>query len=264
MLLFRITEYVRYLLTAHHRKGHGIHSPFVYDVVSRVIRNKTDETVVRLIEDRRKMLLKDKRLVRVSDLGSGSVSRKNKNELRKVSDIARYSSLPPKYGSLLANLSVEFGSPGIIELGTSLGISTMYMAGAAPGCEIVTIEGSPEIAGLACQNFSDLKMNGIKMLSGSFRDKLGEAFSVVPEPGLVFIDGDHRRDSLLEYFGTIAERSPDRTVVVIDDIYLSQEMKEAWKAITMHKRVSVSLDLYRMGIVFFRKGLNKNNFIVLH
>jgi len=264
MFFFSIKEYLRYQFRSGYRKGHGIHSPFIYDVVSRVFRNKTDEDVVSKIEGIRKELLRDKRMISVKDLGSGSVIGSQRERIRRVCDIARYSSVPGKYGILLSNLAGEFGGPCIIELGTSLGISSLYIALSCPDCKVHTIEGCKETSKIAEENIRKADVNNIVLHCGSFDDCLPEVLDSNNSPGLVFIDGNHRKEPLLKYFDLIIQNSSSRTVVVIDDIYLSPEMKDAWHIIMNHSKVSVSIDVYRMGIVFFREGISRSHFIVRH
>ena len=253
-------EFLKYLVKSGHSKGHGIHSPFVYDLVSRVFRNKIDRNIVNSVEQIRKKLISDSRIIRVNDLGSGSGSGQ-KNE-RKVSDIARRSPVTLKYGILLANLAAEFGKPAIIELGTSFGISTMYLAAPDKETKVYTLEGSSEIAGIARQNCIEAGLGNIEILEGSFEELLpGLALRSI-KPGLVFIDGDHRKKPVLNYFEKIAEMSDSNTVIIIDDINYSREMRETWEEIKLNDRVSVTIDLFRMGICFFRKGINHNNYII--
>ena len=108
MIFFRIVKYLKYILLSHHRRGHGIHSPFVFDLVSRVFRNKIDPDIVFTVEQARKKLIADKRTILIKDLGSRSELLKT--NLKKVSDIARRSPVPLKYGVLLSNLAAEFGT----------------------------------------------------------------------------------------------------------------------------------------------------------
>jgi predicted O-methyltransferase YrrM len=260
MIFFGATKYLKYILLSHHRKGHGIHSPFVFDLVSRVFRNKIDPDIVFNIEKIRKRLISDRRSITVRDLGSRS--EKLKNNLRKVSEIARNSPVPLKYGLLLSNLASEFGKPMIIELGTSFGISTMYMAAANPDACIYTVEGCPETSEIAHKNFNDAGLKNIKIFTGSFDDILPDIKKSADKPGLVFIDGDHRKEPVLSYFNQVMEISDNKTVIIIDDIYYSQEMEEAWKEIKQSERVSVTIDIFRMGIVFFREGINHNDYII--
>jgi predicted O-methyltransferase YrrM len=261
MIFFRAAAYLRYLILSSHRKGHGIHSPFVFDLVSRIFRNKLDHDIVLYIEKVRKKMISDQRIIEINDLGSGSV-RNRKDKTRRVSEIARYSSVSKKHCILLSNMAREFGEPCIIELGTSLGISSMYMALNCPDTILHTIEGCSERAKIAAENFEQARIKNIILYNRSFDEVLPEILDLCPKPGLVFIDGNHRRESLLRYFSMIAERSDNRTVVMVDDIYLSPEMELAWNEIKVHSKVSVTIDVHSMGIVFFRKGINSNHFVV--
>jgi len=260
MIFFRASKYLKYILISRHKTGHGIHSPFVFDLVSRVFRNKIDHDIVSNIEKVRKRLISDRRSIIVKDLGAGS--EKLKTQLRKVSDITRYSPVTKKYGVLLSNLAAEFGKPFIIEFGTSFGISTMYMASACPDAMIFTMEGCPATAEMAYQSFEETGLNNIKVFIGSFDEILPEIANSAVKPGLVFIDGNHRKEPVLNYFNRIAEISDNKTVIIIDDIYYSKEMEEAWNEIKRYEKVSVTVDIFRMGIVFFRAGIKHNSYII--
>jgi len=254
-----VFKYLIYKLLSGHPKGHGIHSPFVFDLVSRVFRNKTDSAIVLNIEKVRRLLLNDKRTIYVDDRGSGSKILKSK--YRKVSEIARFSPVPPKYGMLLSNMADAFGSPGIIELGTSFGISTMYLAAGNRYCTVNTVEGSSSISEIASENFRQAGFENVNLITGSFDEVLPELLNG-NAPGLVFIDGDHRREPLIKYFTKIAEKAGPATTVIVDDIHYSSEMEEAWKEIKNFEKVSVTIDIFRMGIVFFREGISHNDYTI--
>jgi predicted O-methyltransferase YrrM len=260
LFFFRVSRYLKYIMSAQNRKGHGIHSPFVFDLVSRVFRNKTDPAVVYYIEKVRKRLLRDTRIIDVNDLGSGSET--GKNTPRKVSDIVRHSAVPEKYGKLLANMAAEYGGSLIVEFGTSLGISTMYMASRAGDSVIYSMEGCPATAEIAVSNFNEAGLNNIRLHTGSFRENIPGIIGIQKRPGLIFIDGDHRKEPLIEYFEKMADISDNNTVIIIDDINYSKEMEEAWIEIRKHERVSVTIDICRMGIVFFRKGIGRTNYLI--
>ncbi len=259
MVFRRWLKYIKYNLFSRHRRGHGIHSPFVFDLVSRVFRNKIDPDVVLMIERLRKKLICDKRTIKVLDLGSGSVI---KSDLRKISDIVKYSSVPPQYGILLANLASEFGKQGIIEFGTCLGISTMYLAAGCRDSVIYTMEGCPEISSVAAANFSAAGFDNIKLMTGPFDELLPEIKRKATGPGIVFIDGNHRKEPVLKYFSEMADISDKNTVIVLDDIHISDEMEEAWEEIKGDGNVSFTIDLYRMGLVFFRKGMSHIDYVI--
>lgn len=260
MFFFRVQKYLRYKLFARHKRGYGVHSPFLYELIREVVRNKTLSPVVFTIERIRKKCIGDKRTIVINDLGAGSSV--TKSNVRKVSSIARYSSLPKKYGLLLTNLASAFGKKRIIELGTCMGISTMYLAKGGGDAIVHTIEGSESIAQIAATNFADAGITNIKQHVGSFDDLLPEICQVVGTPGLVFVDGNHRKEPVLKYFNILADASDSETVIIFDDIYYSPGMAEAWEKIKADKRVSLSIDLYRMGIVFFKDGLSRGSCVL--
>lgn len=260
MFFFRTFKYLSYFLTARHKKGHGIHSPFVFDLVSRLFRNKTDHDTVLLIEKIRKKNKSDKRTIQVLDLGAGSLIMKR--SLRKVSEIAGISAVPEKYGVLLSRLAAEFGNPDIVEFGTSLGFSTMYMAKGSPGSVIYTMEGCPATAEIAKENFREAGVGNIRLLTGSFEDLIPELLKEAVNPGLVFIDGNHRKEPVMDYFRQMAQLADKGTVIVIDDIHHSKEMEEAWAGIKQHEKVTFTVDIFRMGLVFFREGMNHFNYVI--
>jgi predicted O-methyltransferase YrrM len=241
-------------------RGHGIHSPFVFNIVLKVFRNKTQPDVVLRIESIRKRLIADKGTIMMTDFGTGAEIRKG--NIKRVSEIARYSSVPEKYGKLLAGLANEFGNKAMIELGTSFGISTMYLASGNRSAVVYTLEGSDEVSEIAKKNFSEAGLTNIQILTGPFEKTLPELEKERINPGLVFIDGNHRKKPTIEYFNRMADLSDEKCVIVIDDIYHSPEMGDAWKEIKKDKRISVTIDIFRMGLVFFRRGITRNDYII--
>jgi predicted O-methyltransferase YrrM len=136
------------------------------------------------------------------------------------------------------------------------------MAASCKESTVITIEGSSEIAGIARENFINAGLKNITVLEGSFEDILSDLDLKNLKPGLVFIDGDHRKEPVINYFNKMAEVSDSKTVIIIDDINYSREMAEAWNEIKLNRKVSVTIDIFRMGICFFREGINHNNYII--
>lgn len=257
---YHTLKFLEYQLIARSRKGFGIHSPFIFDLITRVFRNKTANDIVCNIEKIRKGLIRNTEFIEVNDLGSGAGKRKSNK--RKVSQITRHSAIPPVYGTLLAGLAAEFGNKSIIELGTSFGISTMYLAMSAPKSVIYTIEGCPACARIAMENFKQAGISNINQLIGSFDYVLPQLIDSGITPDLVFIDGNHLKEPVLRYFDMLSAVSTENTVFVFDDIHDSREMTEAWEIIMQNEMVSATVDLFRMGIVFLRQGITNNNYII--
>ena len=259
MDLYCSLRHIHYLIFSRHRKGHGIHSPFVFELVSTVFRNKIEPDIVCNIEQIRKKLIADPRSIAVNDLGAGS---KMKTNIGKVSDIARNSAVPRKYGVFLSNISGRFGIPMILEFGTSFGISTMYMAASSRETPVYTMEGCWATSEIAAESCREGGFTNIRILNGAFEDLLPQIKNEKINPGLVFIDGNHRKRPVIDYFNQVAEMSDNRTVVIIDDINYSREMAEAWSIIKNHRNVTFSVDIFRMGIIFFRKGMPRFNYVI--
>lgn len=202
-------------------------------------------------------MISDQRVLVIRDLGSGSL--KAKEDSKSLERIARYSPVTEKYGIFLASMAAEFGVPYIIEFGTSVGISTMYMASSTLAT-VYTMEGCPAISEVARENFREGGFSNIKSLTGSFEELLPSILQIGGQPGLIFIDGNHRKEPVLGYFEKMCLISGSRTVIIFDDIHYSKEMTEAWNIIKRDERVSMTVDIWRMGMVFFREGITKGNY----
>ena len=249
-------DYLQHRLTANSR--HGTHSPFVYKLTDEVIYDFSAKKVYNSIEDQRKKLLNDDRLITVTDLGAGS--HLNKNRTKKVSQIAKNALKNPRLAQLIYRLVVNQNPQNLIELGTCLGITTAYLAKAAPEAAILTIEGCPETAAVAYQNFNELGLNNIELQVGNFNDVLPKAINEAEKLDFVYIDGNHTKEATLNYFNWCLPKIHENSLLIFDDIYWSKGMKEAWEEIKNHPRVAVTIDLFWIGLVYFKKGQAKEHF----
>jgi predicted O-methyltransferase YrrM len=181
-----------------------------------------------------------------------------------VAQIANSSLKKPKYARLLYRLVKYFQPQQVLELGTSLGITTAYLAFAKKDADVITMEGSTAIASVAEQNFKQLRLNTIKIITGNFDKTLPEALSLQPSAfSFAFIDGNHRKEPTLKYFHQLLEKSNESTVMVFDDIHWSREMEEAWEGIKQHSSVTLTIDLFFIGLVFFRKEQKEKEHFVI-
>jgi predicted O-methyltransferase YrrM len=254
-------KYIKYLVTASSGKGHGTHSPFVYDLIWKVLNNSDKPYAFKQAEQLRNHLRNNKEQVEVEDFGAGSFSHKTKQ--RKISNIAHSSAKPAKYARVLYRLVNHYSCRNIIELGTSLGISTTYMALGNTASRIITCEGSSALAALSRGNFASLHLENITVLTGEFEQTLPVALTEMPEIDLVFMDGNHREAPTLHYFQKILPHVHNYSIVVFDDIHWSREMENAWAQIKQHEAVSETIDLFFLGIVFFRAEQKaKQHFVI--
>lgn len=244
-----IKKYADYYLTASNGKGHGIHSPFVYDFVRHVLNDKRNFYAYGQVEALRNKLLHNEAVIAVEDFGAGSsISKTNQ---RSIASIARHAAKSKKWAQLLFRIVNYYQPATILELGTSLGISTAYMAMANPQGHIVTAEGSAAIAGEAGKNFQSLKLSTIQQVTGNFDDTLPGILASLPKLDLVFIDGNHRYEPTVRYFNQLLPSLHANSIVIFDDIHWSADMERAWNAVKENSAVQLSVDLFFIGLVFF-------------
>jgi predicted O-methyltransferase YrrM len=254
-------KYLHYYLTASNSKGHGMHSPFVYDFILHVLNNKKNYEEPDTIETLRKDLLRNDRVLEVEDLGAGS--RVNSSRQKKIQQLAKNAVKPKKYSRLLYRLVKHYQPELIIELGTSLGITTAYLASANPLAQVITIEGSKEVYQIANENFKLLHLTNIQSLQGNFDDKLPLVLHNLSLVDFCFIDGNHRLKPTLDYFHQLLAKSHNNTILIFDDIHWSKEMEEAWEQIKQHASVRCTIDLFFLGFVFFRQEfIEKQHFVI--
>ncbi|ASZ14299.1 class I SAM-dependent methyltransferase [Chitinophaga pendula] len=242
-------KYLHYYFTAGNR--HDVHSPFVYSLVEEVLRNRKSRPEYVSIEQLRKQLLASDATLQVTDLGAGSlVSAGNE---RKISDITRHAAKPAKFGQLFYRLVEYFQPQYLLELGTSMGMSTAYMASARPESEVITIEGCPNIAAQAGRNFERLHLQNVRQVVGNFDTVLPEVLATVPQLDWVYIDGNHRSGPTVEYFRQCLPKATEYSVFIFDDIHWTPDMEAAWHTIQQEPAVTLTIDLFFIGLVFFRK-----------
>lgn len=253
-------RYVRYFKNAKSR--YEVHSPFVFAFINEVLRDKRHYYAFDEIEYRRSLLLKDESILIVEDFGAGS--KINKTPERKVSAIAKNTLITPKFGQMLFRL-VTFSKPEtVLEIGTSLGISTLYLAKAAPDANIITLEGSKAVADTAIEQFASLEVNNINIITGEFSTTLPKALSSLVKTDIAFIDGNHRFAPTMQYFEQIKPTLHNKSVLIFDDIHWSDEMEQAWNNIKADPSVTLSIDLFFKGIVFFDPAFHAKQHLVLH
>lgn len=237
---------------------HGIHSPFVYELYDKVIVSHRIYYDFAPLEFLRQKLLTSTSLINTVDYGASGY----RSETKKIKDIARKSSIATRKGRLLFRLVNFFQPETILELGTSLGLSTLYLAKGNVSGKIITIEGSPETAAFALKNFKLLKADNIEQVTGDFNSVLPGVLKRIKKIDFVFFDGNHKKEATLDYFHQCLSLAGDNSVFVFDDIRWSKGMLEAWKELVNDKKVTLSIDLFTMGLVFFYSGMEKQHFIL--
>lgn len=245
------SKYLGYYFTATGGKGHGIHSPFVFEFITKVLNDNYQYEEFARIEKLRKKMFLDNTSIEVEDFGAGSAV--SKNTKRKIASIAKNASKTKKYSQLLFRMVKFYKSNCILELGTSLGITTAYLASANPAAKVITIEGAKEIAVKARENFKSLGLDNIQIIEGNFDQQLPSVINHLSSVDFVFIDGNHRQEPTERYVRQLMPKLHEGSIVVFDDIRWSREMEKTWENIKNLPAVRCSIDLFFLGVIFFRK-----------
>jgi predicted O-methyltransferase YrrM len=255
--LFLIFSYLNYLIFSKSR--HGTHSPFVYSFIDKILYDKEQYIAYHHIELIRESLMKSNTVISIEDYGASGKSTKKD----KIKSLASASSKSPKYGRLLYRIC-KTTQPRIgLELGTNFGISTMYNAAAMNNGVLHSIEGSIKLCEIAQYHYEKTGLTDkVVQHQGNFDEVLPYLLKELPYIDYAFIDGNHKKDATIQYFEQLLTKCHDSSILVFDDIRWSRGMEEAWEIIKNHPAVTVSIDLFVMGIVFFRKEQSKENFVI--
>jgi predicted O-methyltransferase YrrM len=246
-------KYLQYFFTASNGRGHGIHSPFVFDFIQHVLLpSKQQKNDFLEIEKLRKKYQKDKQsFIEVVDLGAGSYSKAGTK--RSIAQIANGAAKHPKFARLLHLMVQYYKVSSVLELGTSLGLTTRYLAKAGNQIRVHTIEGAPGIAAFTREAFEKEGIANIHVHVGDFNNELPKVLSQMQGRKLVFFDGNHQYEPTKRYFEQVLLNANEEDVLVFDDIHWSEEMEKAWLEIQQDPAVTLTIDLFYIGLVFFRK-----------
>lgn len=256
-MLGKLRRYLLFLFRSTNQ--HGIHSPFIYTFVTKCLYSKNDIARWFHFLTNRQLLLSNKQQIEVQDFGAGStVFRSN---LRKVSDIARIAGISKKRGRLLSKIVSYFSSNAILEIGTSLGMSTVALSIGNKDGSVTSLEGCVNTASIAENQFRKLGISNIELIVDPFEVSLKKVVSNKAFD-LIYFDGNHTKEATLSYFETCLETVHNESVFIFDDINWSREMNACWEKIKEHPKVKVTLDTFFWGIVFFRKEQAKEHFTV--
>ena len=238
---------------------HSLHSPFLFNFYQEIIKDD-GKSHFEEIERLRKKLLKSRDVIEIEDLGAGS--RMSKSNERTIRQIAKHSSTPARFSRLLARLIVKNQPQTILELGTSLGLNTLYMSQSKPDAQVITFEGSDVIADFAEKSFTELGSSNIQLIKGNIDQTLSEFLLKSDDIDLVYMDANHQYKPTLNYFEQLLPKLNEKSVMIIDDINWSREMERAWKAIKSRDDITLSIDLFEAGLLFFNPDLPKHDLII--
>ena len=255
---FPIKTYLKFLWLS--KNEHAVHSPFVFTLITKCFYDKKSKHEYLVLKKYRKSLLENKNTIEVTDFGAGSkVFKSNSREISKIAETAGISS---KRAELLFRVTNYFQPKHILEIGTSLGLATAALSLGNKNSEITTLEGCENTIGIAKNQLQTINRSTVKFINTEFSAYLKNTKLKSQFFDLIYFDGNHQKQATLDYFEALLPTITNDTVWIFDDIHWSKEMEEAWKIIQKHPKVTVTIDTFQWGFVFFRREQPKEHFII--
>ena len=256
-----LLRYLRYLL--HAKTRHGIHSPFVYSFIEEILLDNTQYADYHDIENQVTRLKQNRNVLEIVDFGAGSPKGKYRVYFDRVQNVAKISGITKKHGRLLYRLVKHYQPATMLELGTSVGISTMYQAKGNPNAQFTAVEGCASLAMIAQNSLDKTGCENVTLKTGQFQIILPKLLGGLNKMlDYAFIDGDHTYAGTMHYFKLLKKHIGENSILIFHDIHWSNGMEKAWKELKKDPEITVSIDLYFMGIVFFKKELSKQDFVL--
>ncbi|QYS88594.1 O-methyltransferase [Flavobacterium davisii] len=254
-----IKSYLKFLWKSTNQ--HGVHSPFVFSLVTKCFYDKTHYSEYNILKEYRKSLLQNHETIEVTDFGAGS--RVFKSNKRPISAIAKNAGISPKRAELLFRVVRYFQPETILEIGTSLGLATSALSLGNPKAKITTLEGCTNIIAIAINQCQLQNFNNIDFDNTEFSNYLNQILPFKTRGlELIYFDGNHSKQATLEYFNLLLPTISNDSIWIFDDIHWSADMEEAWETIKKHEKVTVTIDTFQWGFVFFRREQEKEHFII--
>ena len=253
---YLIQSYIKFLKKSTNQ--HGVHSPFIFNLITQCFYDKTKYEDYTILNSYRTKLYNNKETISITDFGAGS--RVFKSNQRVISEIAKTAGIHPKRAQLLYRITHYLKSKNNLELGTSLGMATSALSLGSKNGTTTTIEGCPKTAQVAQQHFLDFDLKNINLKVGPFETELDNIKNQTFD--IIYIDGNHQKEATLDYFEKLQGSIHNDSLMIFDDIHWSESMTEAWESIKNHQSVTVTIDTFFWGFVFFRKEQEKEHFTI--
>jgi predicted O-methyltransferase YrrM len=264
-MLFQIKSYLKFLWQS--KNEHGVHSPFVFDLLTKCFYDKESKPDYQVLKNYRNSLLKNTNTIAVTDFGAGS--RVFKSNVRQISKIAKTAGITRKRAELLYRITNYFQPSTILEIGTSLGLATSALALGATKASITTLEGCPETMAMAKNQLQLFNFNNINCIQTEFlvyfttsNFPLSSRACRGTTSHFIYFDGNHSKTATLSYFELLLPTITNESLWIFDDIHWSAGMEEAWEIIKKHPKVTVTIDTFQWGMVFFRREQEKEHFVI--
>jgi len=251
-LFQKVKSFIIFLLKS--KNKHGVHSPFVFKLITTCFQNKIPNKYLNIFLKYRKELSINTSTIIANELTSGS-----KNFSPKKKKISRIVKISNKRGELLMNLMKYFNPNNILEVGSSIGLSTAALSISAPNSKITTLETCKDTGNIAMEMFKKYNLKNIKLVIGEVESTLPKELK---DNVFDFICFNGNKGTIIEYFESCLSCINNNSVLLFNNIHVNKKNEKAWGEIKNHPKVTVTIDTYLWGVVFFRKEQQKEHFTI--
>jgi predicted O-methyltransferase YrrM len=179
---------------------------------------------------------------------------------RQIQQIASRALKPAPQAQLLFRMCARLGYKKVLELGTSLGITTLYLSAASKQITCTSVEGCPNIASIASKTLLKHGYHNANIVNTNLNSGLLNLLNNIGIQDIIFIDANHSYQALTDYFNQCVNFIHTNSIIVVDDPYWSREMTKAWNELRRHNKVTATLDIYHMGFVFFNPAFANKHY----
>lgn len=233
-----------------------IHSPFVFEFATQVLEDDRYFYDFEVIEDLRDELLSDSTMIAVHD------SKRALPQKQKIKTLTKALEISALQGQFLFRLTHHYQPKVILDIGTGFGIKTLYQATASYQHQVITLEENPALSKVAQQNFQRFSRVKIKTIIGGFEEKLPSLLPKLNTIDCVFLDMSCC--SPISLFEICLPFIHNDTIFVLNHIHASPTMNQIWQTLQQHTAVTFSIDVFQLGLLFFRKEMiEKQDFVLI-
>jgi hypothetical protein len=236
------------------KNEHSIHSPFVFNLYTEIIQAINFPFYLE-IETHYYKLLNDTTIIKNDNPGVGT----KKNSL-PIGNLIGSSVKALPWRKLICRITAERKPQVIVELGTSAGITSAYLALTCKDAHIYTFEANPLLIAKAKKMFEEYQINNITIIEGNIDDTLAPFISSIDKIDVAYIDANHRYCATKHYYELLEKKCGEDSLLIIDDIYWSKEMTKAWNEIRQAPSISIDIDLWQIGLLYIKPNQHKESF----
>lgn len=256
-MVFRFfADYLTHRLVAKTR--HGTHSPFVYKLTDEVIYDFSAKKIDDSVEQQRKKLFDDDSSLILTE--NNECLGQLKLQQTTVKRLAKKLTNKKEVDRLIYRLVANRQPAVSLQIGTGLGVSAAYFSMANSRNPVKIIECEPEFSTVAQRIFSNLGIDNVELRTGNLQQLLHHTLLNSTKLDIVYFNKFKDGETLFNLFGLCLAKADENSMFIIKGIYSDPSTKTMWAKIKELPEVTVTVDLFWIGLVYFKKDQAEEHF----